>query len=129
MAASAPPCVGRLHGVLAVLRARAGRSRFHRACPMDATPEWDAAPGTSAFWLVPTRSHPQRARRRAEQGSLRDVTPETREGRRATRLGRLHCRIPTSGAPAPSCAGPCSAFRREARIAAVAHVRTDQSFL
>jgi len=37
MTASAPPCVGQLHGVLAVLRARAGRSRFHRACPMDAT--------------------------------------------------------------------------------------------
>jgi len=127
MTASAPPCVGRLHGVLAVLRARAGRSRFHRACPMDATLERDAAPVQSAFWSAPTRSHPQRARRRAEQGSLWDVTPETRKGRQSTRLGRLHCRIPASGAPAPSCAGPCSTFRREARIAAVAHARIDQS--
>ena len=49
MAARAPPCVGRLHGVLALLRARGGRSRFHRACPMDATPERDAAPGPTAF--------------------------------------------------------------------------------
>ena len=58
MAVSAPPCVGRLHGVLAVLRARAGRSRFHRPWPMDATPERDAAPVQSAFWFAPTPSHP-----------------------------------------------------------------------
>ena len=128
MAAWAPPCVGRLHGVLTHLRARGRRSRFHRACPMDATLERDAAPGPTAFSFAPARSHPQRARRRAEQGSLWDVTPETRKGRRATRLGRLHCRIPTSGAAAPSCAGPCSAFRREAQIAPVAHARLDQSF-
>ena len=49
MAAWAPRCVGRLHGVLAHLRARGGRSRFHRACPMDATLERDAAPGPTAF--------------------------------------------------------------------------------
>ena len=49
MTARAPPCVGRLHGVLAHLRARGGRSRFHRACPMDATPQRDAAPGPTAF--------------------------------------------------------------------------------
>ncbi len=39
-----------------------------------------------------------------------DATPETRKGR-PTRLGRLHYRIPASGAPAPTCAGPCSAVR------------------
>ena len=41
---------------------------------------------------------PRRARRRAEQGSLRDVTPETRECRRLTRNGQLHGRIPKGAA-------------------------------
>jgi hypothetical protein len=78
------------------------------------TAETRMRPVATRLGPVP-RSHPRkRARRRAEQGSLWDVTPQTREGRRATRLGRLHCRIPTSGAPAPSCAGPCS----------LAHART-----
>jgi len=38
--------------------ARAGRSRFRRACPMDATPERDAAYHRSAFLCAPIRSHP-----------------------------------------------------------------------
>ena len=81
--ASAPPCVGRLHGVLAHLRARGGRSRFHRACPMDATPERDAAPGRHVLICAYTVTSPR---------------------------------------------GPCSAFRRKAQIAPVAHAGLDQCF-
>ena len=47
-----------------------------------------------------------RARRRAEQGSLRDVTPETRVDRRLTLIGRLHGRIPASGAAVDAEQGP-----------------------
>ena len=57
-----------------------------------------------------TGSHPHKwARCRAEQVPSRCVRwmrPRRRARAGPTRLGRLHCRIPASGAPAPSYAGP-----------------------
>ena len=61
------------------------------------------------------RSHPHRwARCRAEQVPSRCVRwmrPRKRARACTTRHVRLHGRIPASGAPAPRCAGPCSALR------------------
>ena len=92
----APPCNTPACGD-ATVQARIGTAHDHGApCP---------AP----------RSHPSAKADGASEGGrgapLGDLTPATRAGAATTRLDQLHGRIPTSGAPAPRCADPCSALR------------------
>ena len=73
------------------------------------------APSRTTLRETESGAHPRkRARCGAEQvpsRGMRWMRPRRRAWAGTTRLGRLHCRIPTGGAPAPSCAGPCSALR------------------
>jgi hypothetical protein len=70
----------------------AARPLRHKLAPAgsDRSAETCMRPAATRLGPVPR----SRARQRAEQRSLWDVTPETRKGRRTTRLGRLHLSHP-----------------------------------
>jgi hypothetical protein len=93
---------------------RVGRSRFQWLyCWMRPRSGTRARHHTRDF-CTPTRSHPRkRARRRAEEGSPWDLTPETRMDRHRSDAPSIGSTVASrKRVPAPRCADPCSTLRR-----------------